>query len=257
MRRLGTFALLVLLALASVASHAQAVPEDGASSGGSFVELDHVVAVINGDVLLQSDVDEEMRFAALEPLRPGAGRDTPQDALRRLIARTLIVQQMRDQQQFNVKITDSDVEKSLAQLRAHLPACAKYHCETEAGWDTFLASRDLTASEVDQHWRRRLAILRFIDLRFRAGIRIAPASIDEYYEKSVVPAFARRNEAPPALKALEPRIEQVLLEQQVNGLLRDWLKSLRAEGSVRILDPAYASVIPSTQASASGGADDE
>lgn len=257
MRCLGTLALLAFLASAGAPGYAQSAPAGSAASAGHFVELDHVVAVINGDVLLQSDVDEEMRFAALEPLRPDAGRDTAQDAMRRLVARTLIVQQMKAQQQFNVKITDSEVQKSLDQLRAHLAACAAYHCETEAGWSAFLASRGLTVDEVNSHWRQRLAILRFIDLRFRAGIRIAPESIAAYYQKTVVPAFALRNVAPPSLKALTPRIKQVLMEEQVNGLLRDWLKSLRAEGSVRILDPAYASVAPPATSSDSGDSDEQ
>jgi len=33
------------------------------------------------------------------------------------------------------------------------------------------------------------------------------------------------------------RIQEVLLQQRVNKLLDDWLTSLRAEGSVRILRP--------------------
>ncbi len=36
--------------------------------------LDQVVAVVNGDLVLESDVDEERRFAAFQPLH-GPGRD--------------------------------------------------------------------------------------------------------------------------------------------------------------------------------------
>ena len=50
------------------------------------------------------------------------------------------------------------------------------------------------------------------------------------------------NAAPP-LKSVSARIQEVLLQQQVNVLLQDWLKSLRDEGTVRIIDPAYAGAI--------------
>ncbi|MEI9981497.1 MAG: hypothetical protein WDN23_21400 [Edaphobacter sp.] len=40
---------------------------------------------------------------------------------------------------------------------------------------------------------------------------------------------------PPQLDVIKRRIEEVLLQQQVGALLEDWLKSLRAEGSVQIL----------------------
>lgn len=250
---------VALAALAATGGYAQSTPAKPAApparhaappaSGRHFVELDHVVAVINGDVLPESDVEEEIHFAALEPFRPDAGKDTRQDALRRLINRSLIVQQMRQQQQFNVKISDADVEKSLKELRSHLPDCARYECQSAQGWKSFLAANDLTEQEVVEHWRQRLAILRFIDLRFRTGIRISHESVAEYYQKTVVPAFEKQHQAAPPLKDITSRIQDVLLEQQVNGLLQDWLKSLRAEGSVQIVDPAFATEENTSQAS--------
>lgn len=230
---------LIIPALAGGGALAQAAAASTSASSDSFVALDHVVAVINGDVLLQSDVDEEMHFAALEPFRPGAGSDTRLDAMRRLIDRTLIVQQMQEQRQFNINISDAEVEKSLHDLRARLPQCAKYHCETTAGWHAFLVANDLTEPEVKQHWKQRMVILRFIDVRFESGIRISNESIEDYYTKTVIPLFAKQDQPAPPLKDVSSRIQQVLLEQQVNGMLLDWLKSLREEGSVRIVDPAY------------------
>jgi hypothetical protein len=217
-----------------------------ATSANKPVVLDRVVAVINGDVLLESDVNEEMRFSALEPFQADPGRNTPQRAMRRLINRSLMLEQMKDQQQFNITVTDADVQKSLEELRSHLPVCAKYDCKTDAGWKAFLAANGLTAQEVDAHWKQRLTILKFIDLRFRTGIRIPQQSIEDYYTKSVVPVFQQQHQTPPPLKQVTSRIQEVLLQQQVNGLLRDWLKSLRDEGSVQILDPAYASLMKDT-----------
>ena len=66
----------------------------GARTTGGRV-LDHVVAVINGSVILESDVQEEMRYAVLQPLSLNSARNTPQRALQRLIDRDLILQQMQ------------------------------------------------------------------------------------------------------------------------------------------------------------------
>jgi peptidyl-prolyl cis-trans isomerase SurA len=225
---------LMLPALAGTVGHAQAPP--------SPVILDHVVAVINGDVLLQSDVDEEMHFAALEPFQLSAGRDTRLTAMRRLISRTLILQQMKEQQQFIENVSNADVEKSLSELRSHLPECHKYDCASSTGWKAFLAANDLTSEEVADHWKQRLTVLRFIDDRFRTGIRVSQQSIADYYAKSVVPAFEKQGETAPPLSRVSERIQEILLEQQVNMQLQDWLTSLRGQGSVRILDPAYESV---------------
>jgi len=52
--------------------------------------LDTIVAIVNQDVILESDVQEEMRFSAFEPYRMQTA-GTPRDqALERLINRTLI-----------------------------------------------------------------------------------------------------------------------------------------------------------------------
>jgi peptidyl-prolyl cis-trans isomerase SurA len=247
MKRVPVFAVL-MLALAGADSCAQTA----SPANDKPVVLDHVVAVINRKAILQSDVNEEMRFGALEPFRTDAGPDTRQSALRRLINRALIEQQMKEQQQLNFDISDAEVRKSLDDLRSHLPLCVKYDCKTPDGWKAFLAANDLTSDEVTDHWKERMAILRFIDLRFRSGIRIPQDSIADYYEKSVVPVFEREHQAAPPLKDVSARIQEVLLQQQVNGLLQDWLKSLRDEGTVQIIDPAYASAVNATAGSAAG-----
>lgn len=206
---------------------------------GKPVVLDRVVGVINGDVILQSDVDEEIRFAGIEPFAIARDLDTPKGASRRLANRTLILQQMRAQNQFGINVSDEDVQKAIMDMRQHLPECRKYNCPTEEGWKAFLAAHGLTEKQVFTHWKQRLEILKFIDLRFRSGIRISNQEIDDYYRKSIVPVYQRQNQKPPPLDQISQRIQEVLLQQHVNGLLQDWLKTLRQEGSVQILDPAY------------------
>jgi len=80
-------------------------------------------------------------------------------------------------------------------------------------------------------------VLRFIEERFRMGIRIEPAEIDEYYRKTMLPAYQKENATPPAEATIADRIQEILLQQRVNKLLDDWLTALRAEGSVRIMKP--------------------
>ena len=53
----------------------------------------------------------------------------------------------------------------------------------------------------------------------------------------MLPEYAKRNVTPPPLETISKRIEEVLLQQQVSALLEDWLKSLRAQGSVRMMTP--------------------
>jgi peptidyl-prolyl cis-trans isomerase SurA len=238
--------LSVAVLAAGVASGtAQSMPALGAANSPQQpVVLDSVIAVINGDVLLRSDLQTEMNLAELEPLSLPPGKNIERRAARRLINRTLILQQMQSQGMVK-DVSDEEVQKDLDALRRQLPACLKSDCKTEAGWARFLAEHNLTPSEVNERWRQRMQILSFIDTRFRAGVRISKPDIQDYYNKTFAPEFEKQHLKAPALDSVSGRIEEILLQQHVNLLLQDWLKSLRDQGNVIILDPAFGQSNPS------------
>ena len=232
-------------AVAPVASMPPAPMPKGA------VALDHVVAVINGSVILESDVKEEMGYAVLQPFAVDSTRNTPQRALQRLIDRDLILQQMQaETAQTVTPPTPEEVQQRITQMRGFIPECVRFHCETDAGWQEFLQSKGLTEKEVEAHWSQRILILSFIQSRFGSGIRITPAEIADYYNKTLVPQLLDKTVKPPPLAAVSSRIEEILLQQRVSSLLLEWLQSLKSEGSVSILDPAYGRV------GTTGGGDD-
>ncbi len=215
---------------APVVAPAQPVPLPAAAP----VMLDRVVAIVNGDLILESDVEAEARFAAFQPFsEPQAA--TQEELLDRLIDRAVILQQMALQPE--PRITDAQIDSQLALLRKGIPRCGVYHCETDAGWAKFVADQGFTLEQVRERWRQRMEVLRFIEERFRMGIRIEPAEIDEYYRKTMLPAYQKENATPPAEATIADRIQEILLQQRVNKLLDDWLTALRAEGSVRIMKP--------------------
>jgi len=201
-------------------------------------ELDRVVAVVNGELILDSDVDQERRFAALLPYGEAEGPPTRIRAIERLINRDLILQQARLQPQD--EISTEAATKDLNALRSLLPNCKQHQCETQAGWDSFLASEGFTEETLTELWRQRMQVLAFIERRFRMGIKVTPEEIATYYNQTLLPQYAALHATPAPLASVSDRIQQVLLEQKVTKLLDDWLQSLRAQGSVVVLHPGEA-----------------
>jgi parvulin-like peptidyl-prolyl isomerase len=221
--------------MAQTSSVPPATPQmSGAATPVPGVMLDRLVAVVNGDVILESDVDEERRFEEIQPYRVAAA-STRERVIERLVDRALILQQAALQPED--AIPDKDLDAQLATVRRDIPACKQYHCETEEGWKKYLGDHGFTESEFRARWMQRMQLLKFIEVRFRNGIAISDAEIKEYYEKTMLPEFATRSVTPPPLERVSKRIEEVLLQQEVSALLQDWLKSLRAQGSVRIMTP--------------------
>ena len=68
----------------------------------------------------------------------------------------------------------------------------------------------------------------------------------------MMPQYAKPEEV-PALDRVSPRIQEVLLQQKVNALLNDWLKSLQDQGQVEVLDPALRAAEDATKPAEKGG----
>ncbi len=204
------------------------------------VVLDRVVAVVNNQAILASDVDDEIRLSVLDPGRGGLGPLTPKIALEQLISRALIQQQIRQEDAQAVQASQAEVDARIMEIRRQVPACVHLNCVSEEGWKTFLAAHELTPARVESYARYRIQILRFIEERFRLGIRISPEEIQTYYRDTLLPQFASGETIPP-LNDVAPRIEEILLQQQVNVLFDDWLRNLRKLGDVEVLDPSLES----------------
>lgn len=196
--------------------------------------VDGIAAIINGELILQSDVEEEERFTRLYPYGAAEGKSPHEQALTRLIDRTLMLQQLAGFPQ--VPVTEEEIAKEEGDLRKELPACAHADCASDAGWQKFLASDGFTRQELRDRLRQRVQVNRFIEQRFRSAVRIDDKQISDFYTNTMLPEYAKQNATPPPLEAVHDRVQEVLLQQQVSALLDDWLKTLRDTGRVRIMN---------------------
>ena len=80
-------------------------------------------------------------------------------------------------------------------------------------------------------------MLAFIQERFGAGISVSAAQVRAFYQNTMLPQYAKAHVKPAPITQVEDRIREVLQQGEINGLLRDWLQSLRAQGSITILHP--------------------
>lgn len=199
--------------------------------------LDRVLAIVNDDVLLSSDLEEEIRYNRFQSLPSAMRSDERKTAFSRLLNRTLILQQIQPQDRQASEPTDAEFEKSFAEFKESLPACARDACATDEGWDAVVREAGFDPAMVAHRWRERMMILRFIELRYRQGITITEDDVRNEYEKNWVPEFKRRKLNVVPLPLIEDRIRENLLQRRMNSLLQEWLRSLREQGTLEIIDP--------------------
>ncbi len=214
--------------------------------------LDRVLADVDGQAILASDVADEMRFSALLPGSEPAADNTPQRALDRVIDRTLIDQQRALQRGVAV-VSQQDVDQALDTMRKQISAATNTDCETDAGWKAYLAQHGFTPDEIQDRMKERLEILKFIDVRFGVVVQVSTADVRNYYDQVLTPELKQSTKPLPDFRTVAPTIRQILRQGRVSSLIDEWLKSLRAEGQVKILDPAYAEAANQGESLTQGG----
>lgn len=189
--------------------------------------LERIVATVNRQPLMASELDDELRFEAFQQGRPPASISAAdaQAALDRLVEHELLRQQM---QQFS-PAADSEVEDAVRAIRGHFPSGS-----SDEVWKQVRAQYGFTPQQVREMVADQLQILHFIDFRLRPSLRVSRGEVERYYRETLAPKVKSRGQEPEPLAAVYSRIEEFLTEQRMNELLANWMNTLRGQSDIRI-----------------------
>jgi peptidyl-prolyl cis-trans isomerase SurA len=185
--------------------------------------IDRIVATVNGNIILQSDWDDAVRYEAFT-----AGRALQQvtsqqrkAALDRLIDQELLREQMRASDFPHA--TAQDVDKRIADIRRQYPGA-----DTPQAWQTALARYGLTEAGLRKRIALHLDLLRLVDVRLRPSVQIDSKSIESYYNQELLPQIRQSGAKELPLAEVTSRIKELLTQKKMNQLLTAWLQNLRA-----------------------------
>jgi len=74
----------------------------------------------------------------------------------------------------------------------------------------------------------QLYLSNYLDSRFRPGVQIDPKTIEDFYEKSVVPRAKARGQEPPPLEDAGELIQEALVQRGINDQADQWLIESKA-----------------------------
>jgi len=198
--------------------------------------LDRIVASVNGHIILQSDWEVAIAYAALADAR-SLDRLSTKDrktALDSLIDQELLHEQMHSS---DVKhATIDEVAQRIREIRKQYP-----QAQDDNAWHNVLTSYGLTENELEQHVGLQLDLLRLVDARFRPGVDIDARSIESYYNQELLPQLRQSGAKDVALAEVGPQIKELLTQQKVNELLVAWLQNLRSGSEIQTESPPAGS----------------
>ncbi|HYA25485.1 MAG TPA: SurA N-terminal domain-containing protein [Terriglobales bacterium] len=190
--------------------------------------LDRIVATVNRHIILQSDWEAAIRYAALVDARPLDQLSTPdrKAALDGLIDQELLEEQLGSSE---VKHATSDqVAQRIRNIRAQYPGA-----QEDQAWQNVLSRYGLTEKQLDRHVALQLDLFRLVDARFRPGVDIDARSIESYYNQELLPQLRQSGAKDITLAEVSPQIKELLTQQRVNELLVSWLQNLRSGSEIQ------------------------
>ncbi len=214
-------ALAASLLLAAVPAPVQEPPSTGPDSP---VLVDRIVAVVDEDPILLSEVEEVIGLG-LAARRPGEG----DDALRERVVDGLIEQRLR----FHEVDRSGFQQVPLSEIEARVDEIAATFADRET-FQRRLAELGMSEEEVRQLVARQLAVLTYVTERLGARVFVGFEDIRAHYRETLVPDLEARGEPVPPLDDVREAIRAVLHEQRLNQELERWTEELRLEADVLV-----------------------
>jgi hypothetical protein len=193
--------------------------------------LDRVLVTVNSRIILQSDLESELRLQKLMAGAPNAPvtQTDREAALDRLINRLLLQSEMQGIDL--LPPTDPQITAQIAEVRKQIKGA-----ETDGGWQKLLVETGLTEGDIRERIAEEVNTNLFLEAKFRPGLRVNAGRIQSYYKEVLVPELKKKGAAVPTLAEVSAQIEQVLAEQTLDELFAEWIKGLRTQARMRVVD---------------------
>jgi len=101
-----------------------------------------------------------------------------------------------------------------------------------------LSRYNISEGELRAQYQFQLAVLRFIDQRFRPGIQVTDGEVQTYYNQHLA-ALKRKYPENFALAALENDIRSLIEGERVNQLFTTWLDEAREKAHIVYEEGAF------------------
>jgi hypothetical protein len=195
--------------------------------------IDRIAVTLDNQVITASEIALEIRLTAF---LNGDSLDFSPDARRKSAARLIEQKLIRKEMQVGryVSPAPEEVEPMLKDILAQ-----RFHTPDE--YPQALAKYGVSEDELKAHLLWQLTLLRFIDIRFRPGVQVADAQIQEYFD-----ANRAKLEAPPpgtstklTLDDLRSEIREILTAEGANKQLDEWLAEARKRTRIEFHQEAF------------------
>ena len=193
---------------------ARQTPQQPPQKASRQTTIDRIVARVDTDIILLSDVRALQRYQQLVDGKS----ETDAQVLDRLIDQW-VVRNEADTAQFPHPASDA-IDKGVERVQKSFTSPEEY--------DTKKKDVGLTDSDVRKMVAAQMYLSNYLDSRFRPSTHVEPKDIQEFYEKAVLPRAQARGQEAPSLDAARDVIRDALIQRSIDEQADRWLAESRS-----------------------------
>ena len=175
--------------------------------------LDRMVARVENDIILLSDVRELSRYQQFVDGKA----ESDKEILDRLIDQWIVRNEAKAA--LFPQPSEEDIDRSLRRLKRSF--------SSPEAFEERKKQSGLTDEDILHMLKSQLYLSNYLDTRFRPSIQIDEPAIDDYYKTRVVPRAESRGQTPPTIEAAHDFIQEALVQRAINVQADKWLKESR------------------------------
>ena len=183
--------------------------------------VDRIVARIEGDIILQSQVRE---LGAFQQLIEGHA-ESDEKLLSELIEQWVVNTEAAASH--FPEPAQSEVDREMTRLQDNL--------SSPEGYSARLRDLGLAPNQVRQMLSRQIYVERYLDYKFRPSVQVESSQVDAYYQKELLPELARKNQVAPGRTAVEEEIRELLVQRGISDLTAKWLDETKSRLKIEIV----------------------
>jgi len=180
---------------------------------GAQQVLDRIVARIENDIILLSDVRELSRYQQFVDSKA----ESDKEILDRLIDQWIVRNEAKAA--LFPQPSEEDIDRSLRRLKRSF--------SSPEAFEERKKQSGLTDEDILYMLKSQLYLSDYLDTRFRPSIQIDEPAIEDYYKTRVVPRAESRGQTPPTIEAAHDFIQEALVQRAINVQADKWLKESR------------------------------
>lgn len=207
---------------AGVLARAQNAGDPRASVDSSkTVPIDRIAVRIESDIITESEVQELADYQKLVD-----GKSQPRAEVVRELIDQWIVRGEAAAAQYP-QPSAADVDSAYASLEKQIG--------TSKEFESRCADAGISEAAVHSILTQQIYLSRFLDFRFRPAAQVDSAQVEKYYQDVLVPRLKAKGEKIPLLSDVQPEIREVLIQQDIDVLSKQWLDDTRSGLTIDIL----------------------